>query len=176
MHTDVEGDGTYLRRTGYPTGGVWRVPLQRGRFAGRASWAVPPDGDAELSRPSALAFSRCGRVAYVATFVTVPTDWPAVPTDDGDPRGVVAFDLPPPGRPRRAWSRRPGWDALACARAGVYPWALAVDGGSGALIATAHGGSAGHCLAQLCPATGAVRATWRHAALDDATPNSIALL
>jgi hypothetical protein len=179
VHTDVSNeDGQYWKRTDFATGGIWRVPLQRGRFTGRASWAVPP---LELNRPSAVAFSRCGRIAYVATFVTVPDAEapPGEPLDEGgarDPRGVVAFDVPLHGRAGRTWTRRPGWDALACARAGVFPWALAVDGGSGAIIATAHGGAAGHCVAQLCAATGAVRATWRHAALDDSAPNALALL
>ena len=46
---------------------------------------------------------------------------------------------------------------------------------TGALLATAHGGAGGHVIAQLCPATGAVRATWRHAELAGA-PNALALL
>ena len=180
MHTDVsDDDGTYWQRTAFPTGGIWRVPLQHGRFAGRPSWAVPPS-DCELGRPSGIAFS--GTTAYVATFVTVPDDLPtqAAEVTGGrgrcDPRGVIAYDLPPPGRTARAWSRRLGWDALACARAGIFPWALAVDGGTGALLATAHGGAAGHVVAQLCPATGAVLAIWRHPAMDDAAPNALALL
>ena len=179
MHTNVTAEEShYLRRTAFPTGGVWRVPLARGGFVGRAAWAVPPDGP--LCRPSALAFSRCGRVAYVASFVDAPADRPrSAPADDeaSDPRGVFAFDVPlPRGRAGIAWTRRAAWDELACARAGVYPWALAVDGGSGALLATAHGGAAGHCVAQLCPATGAVLATWRHAAMARGAPNALALL
>ena len=185
LHTNANAadEEQYTQRTAFPTGGVWRLPLSGRGFSGRAAWAVPPDG--LLCRPSAIAFSRCGTLAYVATFLT--PDAGCAPPAGGeagcDPRGVVAFHVSSPAphsgvgtvATPHAWVRHATWDAAACARAGLHPWALAVDGGSGALLATAHGGGGGHVIAQLCPHTGAVRATWRHAALAGA-PNALALL
>ena len=186
LHTNVNAadDEQYKLRTTFPTGGVWRVPLRGHGFGGRAAWVVPPEG--LLSRPSSIAFSRCGTVAYVVTFFppdSLGNDAGRVPpVDEGgcDPRGVAAFHVPPPrtggrGRSAQPWVPHAAWDAAACARAGLHPWALAVDRGSGALLVTMHGGAAGHCLAQLCPRTGAVRATWRHQALAG-EPNALALL
>ena len=153
-------DPAYLRPTSFPTGGVLRMGLARttGRFAGRAAWAVPPH-TAALNRPSGIAFSADGAVAYVATFLF----------GRGRERGVLAFSLP-------AWTPVPGWDAGAAPAAGAHPWALAVCRRSGALLAACHGGRAGHVIARLCGATGTVRATWRHEALDGAAPNAIAFL
>jgi hypothetical protein len=182
----------YLRPTAVPTGGVRRLGLdpRTGRFAGRDAWAVAPQAGL-LNRPSGLAFSRCGTRAYVATFLPQEEGGGGAPA-----RGVRAFWLGAASgaggassggsggaaraaRARRGgggWALLRGWDAAAAAAAGVHPWGVAVHPATGALLVTAHGGEAGHVIAELCGATGALRALWRHASLEGAAPNALALL
>jgi hypothetical protein len=174
---------SYLRPTSVPTGGVLRIALdaRSGRFAGRSSWAVAPQAGL-LNRPSGIAFSRDGTRAYVATFLPGCAD--AQGGIEQQPqqqrrhaRGVMAFCGPASATP---WTRLPGFDERTAPAPphGLHPWGLAVrqDAARGALLLTAHGGAGGHAVAELCGGSGRVLRVWRHDALNDAAPNSLALL
>ncbi len=132
----------------------------------------------ELNRPSDIAFSRCGGIAYVATFCA-----PDVHLLRRAPRKVLAYAVESPNvwRPLESWA-----DAATAQGDLVHAWGLTVHPRNGNVFVTSHGAlsaaedapsyDGNGVIAELCGRTGVLLHTWTHEALRSAAPNSLTFL